>query len=347
MATRTLVEIDEQLKALQDAAATPTQTSTSTVTVTKDRLREWKGPSTCPLLEWQTEAEAAIAENGLELKSKEAAAYLTRKIKGDAAKEVRLEKETCAKSPKDLFTVLAEAYGTCKSATTLTRDFYNRKQRPNEKVIAYSHALNDIMEELEAVDESVTAAVKAKMFQRHFSENVNNGQLRWELTKEIEKDNDISFVKLRKIAMKWESDETRSQTARAALVDEHYVEETRQMRARVDEMDQRLVQQQDTMNAAIAKQTELLERMTYSFQQACSVATQSAGNANQPLNQPYQPYPNQRDTGRSDPRDKSDWKKRARCHWCRELGHLKMECEGFRAWKAKQPGNEEGQPKRP
>lgn len=345
---RTLEELDASLKKLEDAPAVTPQTSTSSVTVTKDRLREWKGPSTCPLLEWQTEAEAAIAEHGLELKPKEAAAYLVRKIKGDAAKEVRLEKETCAKSPKDLFSVLAEAYGSCKSATTLTREFYNRKQRANEKVLAFSHAISVIMEELEVVDKSVSEPVKGKMLQRHVAENVYSGQLRWELLKEIEKDSDIPFIKLRKTAMKWESDESRCQTSKYAQLDEQHMEESRQMKTRMQELEQRMVCQHETINAAIAKQTELMERMTYSFQQACSFATQMGSNANspQPPLQDHRQGQGQAPSGNKDGRDNTDWKKRARCHWCREVGHIKKECEGYLTWKAKQQqGNGQGQRK--
>lgn len=316
-----------------------------TLTITKDRLREWRGPSTCPFSEWQLEADAALAENGLNKKPTEAAGYLIRKIKGDAAKEVRLEKATCSKSPAELFRVLAEAYGSGKSGTTLLREFYNRKQKSNERILVYSHALGDLMEELQEVDKGVDSKKRGSMLARQFAENVSNGQLRWELQKLITDDPEIPFMDLRKIAMKYEADDARV-GVRSAVLEEQQV-----MADRINAVEQKFCQQQEHIKDMMTHQTELMEKMTASFQQACSlVSAAQQPQYQQPiLPNVQQPYLLQQGppTG-SGYRGPDEWKKKIRCHWCREFGHLKRECPGFLTWKANQggptpAGNEGGQ----
>ena len=328
----------------------------SNLTVSKDRLREWRGPSTCTLVEWQAEALAAVAEYGMNHKPEEAAGYLTKKIKGDAAKEVRLEKDQCSKSPESLFEVLFEAYGSGKSATTLTREFYNRKQRATEKVLAYSHALGDVMDELQEVDKTVDQTKREVMLQKQLAENVINGQLRWELQKELDKDPTITFVKLRKVAMKYEADEDRV-AQRSTMLDEHTTAENMNMKKRVSEMEHQLARQQENMKVMVNTQSQLMERMAESFERACGFATSMASQVPPPSLPPtqyhgpppqfqgqqrypqqQQPYPHSQypqSYGNS-----NNYKKRLRCHWCRELGHFKKECEGYIAWKVRQPAAE-------
>lgn len=139
--------------------------------------------------------------------------YILSLLRGPALEEVRLCMGGQTVGPSDLYSFLRNAFGEKRSTTQLLQTFYNRKQVEGEDLRDYSHALSQILSSV--VKQSANAVPNEKVVLRdQFIEGLRDSALRRELRKMVRDQPDSSLLDVRREALLWEMEETRSHRPR-------------------------------------------------------------------------------------------------------------------------------------
>jgi len=154
------------------------KTVTKSIISTKDSLRHYKGLESGAVRRFEEDCRDALRVNG---KTGEAAAdYIYSKLDGEAKEELKLRDSATRKDVEAIFTALRDAYGDTRSLSFYRQLFYGRKQKSLESVVQFSHALANLYESIEDLDQSAKSTRDDQLTQQ-FIENVKDANLRWEL----------------------------------------------------------------------------------------------------------------------------------------------------------------------
>ena len=93
-------------------------------------------------------------------------------------------------------------FGDKETANQLLRRFFYRKQLPGEPIASFSHGLIDIADRPQRLEQK-TSAERDVMLRDQFVENVRDVHLRRDMKRRIEEDVAVSFLALRKVALRW------------------------------------------------------------------------------------------------------------------------------------------------
>ena len=171
-----------------------------TVVTSRDRkLRKYGGRDEEDFETWEADALAAISGPGMG--DKEKCEFLYNKLEGDARREILCQGGIEQFSVQTLLGALREVFVKRGVASRLLTKFWAREQRPGESLVAYSHSLMELLEQLERADRSEVSDGDA-MLRKKFQAGVSDANLRWELSRVL-KDDSTKFVDLRKVALQW------------------------------------------------------------------------------------------------------------------------------------------------
>jgi hypothetical protein len=130
------------------------------------------------------------------------ALFLFDHLEGEARNEIKYRPVFTRENPDLIIEVLKEVYGCAKSYVYWQQRFFNRKQKDNESLFEFSHAL---MEMLEKVKQSNEGAVRNPdiVLRDQFCENVSDPMLRRELKRLVRGDSVLTLLDVRKEAIRW------------------------------------------------------------------------------------------------------------------------------------------------
>ena len=150
--------------------------------------------------EWIEEAQSCI--RATHMTGFDKALFLFDHLEGEARNEIKYRPVFTRENPDLIIEVLKEVYGCAKSYVYWQQRFFNRKQKDNESLFEFSHAL---MEMLEKVKQSNEGAVRNPdiVLRDQFCENVSDPMLRRELKRLVRGDSVLTLLDVRKEAIRW------------------------------------------------------------------------------------------------------------------------------------------------
>lgn len=150
--------------------------------------------------EWIEEAQSCIRSRFMS--DLEKALFLFDHLEGEARNEIKYRPTTVREDPQAIINVLKEVYGCSRSYVFWQQQFFDRKQRENESLFEFSHAL---MELIDRVKLSKTDAISNPdiVLRDQFCENVCDPMLRRELKRVVRANNALTLLDVRKEAIRW------------------------------------------------------------------------------------------------------------------------------------------------
>ena len=144
-----------------------------------------------------------------DMTSAERVDFIMSHLEGPAKEEVRMYSKKERSNPDVLLEVLTQAFGEKRSSSQLLKLFYERKQKENETLCAYSYSLNELLKSATKADPKAVPDPE-KTLRDQFADNVRDPFLRKELKKFIRERNP-PFLDLREEALRWSEEEERPQ----------------------------------------------------------------------------------------------------------------------------------------
>lgn len=150
--------------------------------------------------EWIEEAKSCI--RAMHMSNFDKALFLFDHLEGEARNEIKYRPTAIRENPESIIEVLREVYGCAKSYVYWQQRFFNRKQKDNESLFEFSHAL---MEMLDKVKQSNEGAIRNPdiILRDQFCENVCDPMLRRELKRLVRADSGLTLLDVRKEAIRW------------------------------------------------------------------------------------------------------------------------------------------------
>lgn len=167
------------------------------------RCPKFSGSATAGSLsveEWIEEAKSCI--RATHMSNFDKALFLFDHLEGEARNEVKYRPTATRENPESIIEVLREVYGCAKSYVYWQQRFFNRKQKDNESLFEFSHAL---MEMLDKVKQSNEGPIRNPdvVLRDQFCENVSDPMLRRELKRLVRADSGLTLLAVRKEAIRW------------------------------------------------------------------------------------------------------------------------------------------------
>ena len=260
------------------------------------KLRKFADGSGEAVESWCEDAQHALEAQGL--KGKPAVNYIVQALEGPARLELKCRH---IDSVEEVFAALRDVFGDKQTASQKLRKFYERRQDSGETITDFSHALITLLEFAD-----VGKMERERMLRDHFAENVADPHLRWELRRRREECPNMSFVDLRTIALAWatgmEQDQTRRQKGRVA--------EQVAVPAAADSIQTVLAELCKAMEEVKAGLEDVKTRQQQTESAAAKAASRHSASTRG--HAPSNTY--------------------GECWFCKESGHLKRDCEKYRAW---------------
>uniref|UniRef100_A0A6P8J6M8 Uncharacterized protein LOC116306938 n=1 Tax=Actinia tenebrosa TaxID=6105 RepID=A0A6P8J6M8_ACTTE len=144
--------------------------------------------------------------------------FIVSHLDGPAREEIRLHPREDQNNPKKLTEILKKEFGEKHSLPELFKMFYNRKQKDQESLREYSHALAALFERIR--QKSPADSLTDATLRDQFVDNVKDSLLRKELKKLIRGNSHISFLEIREEALKWSEEEVTQTASRQCKVQE-------------------------------------------------------------------------------------------------------------------------------
>ncbi|XP_076851377.1 uncharacterized protein LOC143502078 [Brachyhypopomus gauderio] len=150
--------------------------------------------------EWTEEAQSCIRSRHMSVLDK--AMFLYDHLEGEARNEIKYRPVASRENPDEIIRILKEMYGCTKSYVHWQQRFFDRKQRENESLFEFSHALMELMDR---VKQSKGDAIfnSGDVLRDQFCENVRDHTLRRELKRLVRDDEDLSILDVRREAIRW------------------------------------------------------------------------------------------------------------------------------------------------
>ena len=150
--------------------------------------------------EWVEEVQSCIRSRHMSVLDK--AMFLYDHLEGEARNEIKYRPVASRENPEEIIRILKEAYGCTKSYVYWQQRFFDRKQRENESLFEFSHALMDLMDR---VKQSKGNAIpnSDEVLRDHFCEGVRDYTLRRELKRLVRDDEQLTLLDVRREAIRW------------------------------------------------------------------------------------------------------------------------------------------------
>lgn len=165
--------------------------------------------------EWIEEAQSCIRSRFMS--EVEKAMFLCDHLEGEARNEIKYRPMAIREDPNAVIKVLKEVYGCSRSYVFWQQRFFDRKQRDNESLFEFSHALMELMDRVKLSKEDAIRNPDI-VLRDQFCENVCDPMLRRELKRQVRADDGLSLLDLRKQAIRWveEGQASRDRSHRAS-----------------------------------------------------------------------------------------------------------------------------------
>ncbi|KAL2086083.1 hypothetical protein ACEWY4_017142 [Coilia grayii] len=150
--------------------------------------------------EWVEEAESCIRSR--HMSNHERAMFLYDHLEGEARNEIKYRPTATREDPAEIVKVLREVYGCAKSYVLWQQRFFDRKQKDNESLFEFSHALMELMEKIK-MSKSNCITNPDLVLRDQFCENVNDSTLRRELKKLVRDNAEWTILDVRREATRW------------------------------------------------------------------------------------------------------------------------------------------------
>lgn len=150
--------------------------------------------------EWVEEAQSCIRSRHLSVLDK--AMFLYDHLEGEARNEIKYRPIASRENPEEIISILKEVYGCTKSYVYWQQRFFDRKQRENESLFEFSHALMELMDRVKQC-KSDAIPNSGEVLRDQFCENVRDHTLRRELKRLVRDNGDMSLLGVRREAIRW------------------------------------------------------------------------------------------------------------------------------------------------
>lgn len=190
---------EEELQSLRQHAQQPPQHATP-VYIRERNVRSFSNsPEDPPIREWLESVERCTRGRS----PQDIADFIIEHLKGEAYAEVKHRPNTERRNPKDICTILTQAFGEeNQSRVQRERRFFNRRQGQKEGLRKFSHALMALVEKIPNIDDE-----RDNLLKEQFAENVRDAELRRELKRLCRAETDLTFYELREEAIAWMAEE--------------------------------------------------------------------------------------------------------------------------------------------
>ena len=194
-------------------------------------------------------------------------------LEGPAKEEVRMYSKKERSNPDFLLEVLMQAFGEKRSSSQLLKLFYERKQKENETLRAYSYSLNELLKSVTKADPKSVPDPEKTLWDQ-FADNVRDPFLRKELKKFIRERNP-PFLDLREEALRWSEEEERPQqsTPKPPLSQEESVDTPESSQCSASSTNTPM----DKVLDVLLKQQKSLEELTSSIRDLKQPRMQNSG----------------------------------------------------------------------
>ena len=210
---------DEALKQLAALKAQQEKPPVTRLVIPRERkLRRFSGSPDSSLSVDEFVEEAVSIFQAREMPPHEALDLIVSHLDSPAKDEVKLHPASYRNTAKKIIGILKEAFGEKRSLPQLMKSFYDRKQKSDETLMEYSHALRDLFSKVTRASPS-SASSEDKTLRDQFVEHVRESFLRRELKKLIRGRPDISFLDVREEALHLAEDDTADHVAFVDKVD--------------------------------------------------------------------------------------------------------------------------------
>jgi transposase InsO family protein len=173
------------------------------VLYTHRKLEKYKGEPG-GLDDWEREARAAIATQGLH--GQQAAEFLLSNLDGSAKREVRYADPQDRQDPDRVCQILRDSFGERLTAPRLLTSFCSRRQRDKETLLAFSHALMELLDRAIQADPAIVPDRDIAL-RDNFAEKVRSRELRKVLRATLRRHPATTFHELREEAYEWMEEE--------------------------------------------------------------------------------------------------------------------------------------------
>lgn len=282
--TKKYEEAMEQLKALKESAPVSSSSSSPATSSTVGQKQIVVFPRDKKIKNFtgrKTEGDQPVEDFIDELKttfeardmtSAERVDFIMSHLEGPAKEEVRMYSKKERSNPDFLLEVLMQAFGEKRSSSQLLKLFYERKQKENETLRAYSYSLNELLKSATKADPKAVPDPE-KTLRDQFADNVRDPFLRKELKKFIRERNP-PFLDLREEALRWSEEEERPQrsTPRPPLSQEVSVDTPESSQCSASSTNTPM----DKVLDVLLKQQKSLEELTSSIRDLKQPRTQNS-----------------------------------------------------------------------
>ena len=134
-------------------------------------------------------------------------AFIVSLLEGPAKEEVKLRRAEKADA-QTLVALLQDAFGEKRSSTQLLRSFYDRHQKDDETLRAFSHGLSELMDKVMLKSPSSVTNRDATL-RDQFADNVKDLHLKRELKRLVRTNPSCTFLEIREEAIRWSEEEER------------------------------------------------------------------------------------------------------------------------------------------
>ena len=229
----------------------------SVVPYRERKLRKFGGSE--EFEQWEAGAQASIMGGGLT--DDEMVEFLCSKLEGDARREIACRGGGASNlTVNGLFAALSEVFSKRGVVPRLLSKFWARDQEVGETLVAYSHSLMGILEEIAKADPGEVPDQSVLLLKK-FCAGVADQNLRWELKQQLRSVPGSTFLDLRATALRWAEECTPCEAvaAKSAVVDATGAALLQQMQDGFARLSEQLTKQQDTIDQYTAAIKELGE----------------------------------------------------------------------------------------